>query len=177
MEIENIALKTLEYLPYLDENGIILEDCQGKIGVYAIFDQDKDLQFVNYSRDIYLSLKQHLVRQPQKCYWVKYQTINRPSRTTLEEIRQIWLKENGSIPSGNQLEKSPWTEPIDAKLTMTETEEKEYENSDEVGKIKILKNIARRLEAEIQEKLKQRGVTMEIRFNPKLKEQGLLDLK
>jgi hypothetical protein len=37
--------------------------------------------------------------------------------------------------------------------------------------------VARRLENEIQSQLKARGVTMEIRFNPKLKEQGLLDLK
>ncbi len=62
-------LETLEYFPYIDDNGQIPEQFQGKIGVYAIFDQEKVLQFVGYSRDVYLSIKQHLVRQPQKCYW------------------------------------------------------------------------------------------------------------
>jgi hypothetical protein len=40
-----------------------------------------------------------------------------------------------------------------------------------------LKNVARRVENEILSLLKARGVTEEIRFNPKLKTSGLLDLK
>jgi hypothetical protein len=41
----------------------------------------------------------------------------------------------------------------------------------------LLKQVARRIEETILTKLQARGVTAEIRFNPKLKEQGLLDLK
>jgi hypothetical protein len=37
--------------------------------------------------------------------------------------------------------------------------------------------VARRVEAEILVMLESRGIKTEIRFNPKLKEQGLLDLK
>lgn len=44
-------------------------------------------------------------------------------------------------------------------------------------KPKLLKTIARRLEAEQLAKLKDRGVTQTIRFDPKLKEQGRLDVK
>jgi hypothetical protein len=40
-----------------------------------------------------------------------------------------------------------------------------------------LKKVARALETEIQTNLKNRGITMDLRFNPKLKEEGLLDLK
>lgn len=170
-------LDDLEFLVYLSEQGSIDENLQGKIGVYAIFDEAKILQFVGYSRDIYLSLKQHLVRQPDKCYWLKLQTIERPSRTVLETTKQQWMTENGTIPEGNQAADSIWTQPIDAKLTMTDEEKASYEAQDELGKIKFLKSVARKLETEIQEKLSDRGVNMEIRFNPKLKEQGLLDLK
>jgi hypothetical protein len=46
------ALSTLEYIPYIDENGQLPEQFQGKIGVYAIFDTDKNLQFIGYSRDV-----------------------------------------------------------------------------------------------------------------------------
>ena len=60
---------------------------------------------------------------------------------------------------------------------MTEAEKETYKNSDELTQIKLLKKVARRVQAEIEETLKKRGNTMEIRFNPKLKEQGLLDLK
>jgi hypothetical protein len=166
-------LEQLEYISYLDTTGNICPDLQGKIGVYAIFDQEQILQFIGYSRDIYLSLKQHLTRQPQACYWVKMQAIERPNRTILESIRQAWLRE---IPLQSDKEKL-WTEPIDAKLTMTETEKEIFQNADEIGQIKLLKQVSRRVENEILSILQQRGVQMEIRFNPKLKEQGLLDLK
>ena len=60
---------------------------------------------------------------------------------------------------------------------MTEEEKAQYNQNDELGQIKIRKKVARRVEADIQQQLSDRGVTMNIRFNPKLKEKGLLDLK
>ncbi|MDZ8050868.1 MAG: GIY-YIG nuclease family protein [Aulosira sp. ZfuVER01] len=172
-------LATLEYVPYIDDCGQLPEQFQGKIGVYAIFDREKVLQFVGYSRDVYLSLKQHLVRQPQQCYWLKVQTIDRPSRTVLESIEQAWIAENGSVPSGNAENKEAWTNPIDVKAVMTPEERENYQKpvNDELTQMKILKNVARRVEAEILAVLENRGCQMQIRFNPKLKEEGLLDLK
>lgn len=176
-ETKITALAELEFISYIDEMGNLPESLQGKIGVYAIFDDRKILQLVNYSRDIYLSLKQHLVRQPRSCYWVKVETIERPNRTLLEGVRQAWLEENGSIPPGNGVDEGIWNHPIDAKLTMTDEEKAKYESSDDVSRVKLLKNMARRVEDEIFDILESRGVKAEIRFNPKLKEQGLLDLK
>lgn len=176
IQTEIPALSQLEAITYLDSDGKIPERYQGKIGVYAIFDQQQVLQFVGYSRDVYLSLQQHLVRQPDRCYWLKVKTVERPSRTLLESIRQAWIEENGAVPAGNGSEKAAWQQPIDAKPTMTEAEKAQYKTSDELGKIKLFKKIARRVEAEIVQALAARGVQMEIRFNPKLKEQGLLDV-
>jgi hypothetical protein len=170
-------LSSLDYFPYLDDNGNIPENIQSLIGVYAIFDQNQQLQFVGYSRDVYLSLKQHLVRQPNNCYWFKLKTIDRPNRSILEAIRQGWIAENGTTPLGNGDKEAIWTQAIDAKLTMTESEKAQYEESDELGRIKILKKVARKVEEKVKEQLANRGVKMDIRFNPKLKEQGLLDLK
>lgn len=171
------SLASLEYLAYLDENGKINEEVAGKIGVYAIFDREKKLQYTGYSRDIYLSLKQHLVRKIDNCYWVKISSIDKPNRKILEEICQVWREENGSIPPGNSSEIKAWTEAIDCKSSMSTAEKEEYENSDENERIKLLKKIARKVETQIKERLKTRGVETEIRFNPKLKEKGLLDLK
>ncbi|MFM6036804.1 MAG: GIY-YIG nuclease family protein, partial [Sphaerospermopsis kisseleviana] len=92
-EIDIPALNTLEYVTYIDKNGELPAHFQGKIGAYAIFDKDKILQFVSYSRDVYLSCKQHLVRQPEKCYWLKVHTIERPNRTILEKIENTWIVE------------------------------------------------------------------------------------
>ena len=176
-ETQIISLNELDYISYLDDTGNLPEELQGKIGIYAIFDQDKTLQLVNYSRDIYLSLKQHLVRQPKSCYWVKAQTIDKPNRTQLETIREAWITENRVIPPGNSSDEAAWNQPIDAKLSMTDEEQVGYEKSDELMQIKLLKQVSRRVEAQILEALKSRGVQTEIRFNPKLKENGLLDLK
>lgn len=180
LETNLSSLAALEYIPYIDDRGQLPEHFQGKIGVYAIFDQEKVLQFVGYSRDVYLSLKQHLVRQPQQCYWVKVETIERPSRTILENAENAWIAENGSVPLGNGDQKEKWTHPIDVKVVMTPEEQAKYQHpaNDELAQIKIIKNVARRVEAEISTHLLEvRGLQMQIRFNPKLKEEGLLDLK
>jgi hypothetical protein len=171
------SLNALEYCPYLDENGNVTEQFAGQVGVYAIFDQHQTLQFIGFSRDVSLSLKQHLVRQPENCYWVKVQTIDRPSRTLLAEIRDAWIGENGETPIGNGAEEALWNQAIDAKAKMTEAEKESYAAADEMGRIKTLKQVARRVEAEVLAKLEHRGVKMPIRFDPKLKEEGLLNLK
>jgi hypothetical protein len=171
------SLDNLEFINYLDEKGEIPEVYQGKIGVYAIFNQDKILQMVGYSRDIYLSLKQHLVRQPLECYWFKIEMIERPSRTILDNIKQKWIEENGSIPIGNSSQEDLWNKAIDVKPFMTQEEKETYQKEEEIAQIKLLKKVARRIETEVMNNLEERGIKMEIRFNPKLKEQGLLDLK
>jgi hypothetical protein len=178
-ETNTSSLANLEFIPYIDAQGQLPEQLQGKIGVYAIFDREKVLQFVGYSRDVYLSLKQHIVRQPQNCYWVKFQTIERPNRTHLENIESAWIAENGSVPLGNSESKAIWTQPIDTKNVMTFEEKANYNNpvNDELAQSKILKNVARRVESEILAVLENRGLKTQIRFNPKLKESGLLDLK
>lgn len=171
-----VTLEDLEFLPYL-EDGAIAEHLSKKIGVYAIYDEAKELMFVGYSRDVYSSLKQHLVRHPQSCFWFKLQTIHRPSRAVLEATKQAWLAEQG-IPYGNREEDTSWTQAIDTKQMMSEAEKAQYEAaSDGLQQTKILKQVARRVQAQIEAQLQQRNLTTEIRFNPKLKERGLLDLK
>ncbi|MDB9467593.1 GIY-YIG nuclease family protein [Dolichospermum circinale CS-1225] len=178
-EISLPTLASLNYYPYIDDHGELIADFQGKIGVYAIFNQDKNLQFIGYSRDIYLSLKQHLVRQPQNCYWVKVQTIERPNRTILESIESVWISENADNSITKAIFKQKWTNPIDVKESMTPEEKENYHNIgiDELEKSKVLKTVARRVEEEILAILEARGLKTQIRFNPKLKEAGLLDIK
>lgn len=172
-----VPLSEIPLTPYLDASGAIATELDGKIGVYAIFDEQQTLQLVAFSRNIFQSLKQHLVRCPEHCYGVKVQTIARPSRTILQEIQSAWITENGSTPPGNESEKARWQDTIDIKPLMTADEKAAYAAADERGRIKVLKQSARRVQETIMEKLRDRGVTVEIRFNPKQKELGLLDLK
>jgi hypothetical protein len=170
-------LSDLDFLPYINDNGELPIELQTQIGVYAIFDRQQALQFVGYSRDIYLSLKQHLVRRPGECYWLKVTTIERPNRTFLTEVQSAWIAENGIVPVGNDRESAIWLDPIATASAMTAAESASLADLDGVAQTKLLKQVARRVEATILAQLQERGVTTEIRFNPKLKEQGLLDLK
>jgi hypothetical protein len=171
------SLESLEFLPYISDVGELPERLQNQIGIYAIFDESQVLQFVGYSRDIYLSLKQHLVRQPEHCYWVKATTIDRPNRTFLESVQSAWITENGKVPTGNGGATALWLDPIATNYAMTTAESDSFGDLDGLAQIKLLKQVARRVEETILTKLQQRGVKTEIRFSPKLKEQGLLDLK
>ncbi|NJO19986.1 MAG: GIY-YIG nuclease family protein, partial [Spirulinaceae cyanobacterium RM2_2_10] len=146
-------LSQLEFLPYL-EDGLIPAALHGKIGLYAIFAADKTLQLVDYSRDIALSLRQHLVRQPQHCYWLKAHIIERPSRAVLQDLQAAWLAENGATPPGNGEQQAAWHEPIDVKPLLTDAEQAAYATSDELGQSKLLKQVARRIEAERVELLR-----------------------
>lgn len=170
-------LESLEFVPYLDESGYISPMVAGKVGVYAIFNQDRVLQYVGYSRNVALSLSHHLVRQPDRCQWVKLYVVDRPSRTLLEDVQQAWIASNSTLPPGNGVDDALWNHPIDAKGLMTDEERSHFTSSDEAGRIKVLKQVARRVEASVLEALQARGVKMPIRFDPKLKEEGLLELK
>lgn len=176
-ETKLVSLTDLDFVPYLNENGEINPELSGLIGVYAIFNKDRELLFVGYSRDVYSSLKQHLIRHPQSCYWFKLKTIDRPSRKVLEEIRQTWLKENNTNPEIDLRESASWTQPIDIKPMMSDEEKEKYAQCTELEQIKLLKKISRRIQANIEAQLESRQCKMSMRFNPKLKEQGLLDLK
>ncbi|MEO1591281.1 MAG: GIY-YIG nuclease family protein [Cyanobacteria bacterium J06632_22] len=170
-------LTDLEMRPYLTDAGDIADELAGKVGLYAIYDAEQVLQYVGYSRDVAAGLKLHLVRQPAQCHWVKVQTVQRPSRTVLEEMRSAWIAEHGAMPAGNAADQAAWEKPIDAKVQMTAEERSAIAAATDLDKIKLLKNLARRVQADILETLKARGATLDLRFNPKLKEQGLLDLK
>ncbi|MGF1515856.1 MAG: GIY-YIG nuclease family protein [Elainellaceae cyanobacterium] len=173
----DISLSALPFIPYISDDGQLPDDLN-KVGIYAIFNADKVLQFVGYSRDIGLSLKQHLIRCPQDCHWLKAHTIERPKRSTLEAIEAAWVAEDGAVPPGNRDGETIWTEPVDAKLQMTADEQATYAKAPgELEQMKTLKRVARRVEEAIATQIQARGLKEQIRFDPKLKEQGLLGVK
>jgi hypothetical protein len=176
---ERPSLTELSDLPYIDPAGQLPSQFEGKIGVYAIYDQAKVLAYIGYSRDVSLSLKQHIVRQPQQCFWVKVTTVERPNRTLLEMIKAAWINENGATPPGNGEAAALWEQPIDVKSQMLPEESAQYTDPqlDDQQHQRILKQAARRIEQNILTLLADRGVQEALRFNPKLKDSGLLDLK
>ncbi|MEM9908188.1 MAG: GIY-YIG nuclease family protein, partial [Cyanobacteria bacterium P01_D01_bin.44] len=149
VEVSTPTLASLEAIPYLTESGQIPNVFEGKVAIYAIYDESHTLQYVGFSRDAAVGLKQHLVRKPDACHWVKLQSVERPSRTLLEGIRDSWIAENGSVPPGNGPERIAWEKPIDAKQQMTEEERISIEKADGADEIKLMKNVARRVQADV----------------------------
>ncbi|MEB3231228.1 MAG: GIY-YIG nuclease family protein [Leptolyngbyaceae bacterium] len=178
LETDIFSLATLDFIPYISEDGQLPAQLAKAVGVYAIFDADQTLQYVGYSRDVVMSLKQHLVRCPHLCHWLKVKTIDQPRRAILEGIQASWIAENGDRPPGNSTEADQWTDTIDTTTQMTPEEQATYAAATgEVEQTKVLKQVARRVEAEILAALEVRGVKDVIRFDPKLKEKGLLSIK
>ncbi|MFN9176417.1 MAG: GIY-YIG nuclease family protein [Synechocystis sp.] len=173
--LPNLAQLPLQ--PFLTPAGELDNSTEKQIGVYAIFDQAQSLQYVGYSRNIAVSLLQHLVRQPQLCYWFAVYYIDRPDRQRLTQIRDHWLAAQAELPPGNDRQQSAWEESLNVMDHLTPEEATAIAHCDGSEKPKLLKTIARRLEAEQLAKLKDRDVTQTIRFDPKLKEQGRLDVK
>jgi hypothetical protein len=170
------ALDSLDYQAYLNAEGCVETTFDQKIGVYAIFDQTKTLEYVGYSRNVLLSLRQHLIRQPERCHWVKIQPIERPDRAYLEAVQRAWLS---TASPTERLPTEAWVGPIRIPEHLTPDEQAALAQSppDSLERQKLLKAAGRRLEGEILQQLAQRGVREEFRFHPKLKESGLLDLK
>jgi hypothetical protein len=164
-------LTEVPFAPYLDTTGNVLADLEGKIGVYAIFDAEKSLQYVGISRDIASSLKLHIVRVPSQCHWLKFNTVAKPSRTVLSEMQAAWL---GDLAIDTEL----WEQPLNCLRLMTDDETHQLEKAmNEAEQEQVLKNVARRVEKDVLAQLAARGIAFDVRFNPKRKNEGILDIK
>lgn len=179
---EGVSLSSLEYIPYLTEEGHIA-DCTepgAKASLYAIFDENKTLCFIGISRQVYQSMRLHFARRPLQCYYVKVMHVSKPSRALLEGTRDAWISENGSVPVGNDNGEiqNLWENALDCTPFMTDEEKLLHEEAAPgPPKAKVLKNVARRIEKDLEGIFKQRNCTDVLRFDPKLKDRCLLDLK
>lgn len=178
---DNQPLESLPYYPYLDERGFLtFQDDWGKVSVYAIYDAKYRLQYIGISRDTRTSLLLHLIRMPALCYYFKFQSFSKPSRTILNQVRETWIKEMSDCPpigNSDATLQERWEGPIDIRRHgwLTTEEQQSIQETDENNLPKILKQICRRVQKEIEKQLAERNVQEVIRFDPKLKEKGLLD--
>lgn len=177
----NIKLDTLPFHTYLDDRGFLtFQDNWGKVSVYAIYDAHYRLQYIGISRDTRTSLLLHLIRMPNFCYYFKFHAFKKPSRTLLNQLREAWIKEMSEEPPIGNVDsfwQERWEGPINIRSHgwLTTEERHLLEQTDENNMSKILKQICRRVQKEIEKQLAERNVQEPVRFDPKLKEKGLLD--
>lgn len=158
----------------------------GKVGVFAIFDDDDELAYVGISRDVATSLRKCLARRPRECTSFCAEYVARPSRVALEELRTSWISE-WETQTGRAIrgcdggdEQKQWESAIDVLgkfVQLTAAEKEAIENAHGADRAKELKKTTRRFQAEIEEILQNRGMTEKLKFASKLKNDGLLDVE
>ncbi|KAL4459185.1 hypothetical protein ABPG75_014050 [Micractinium tetrahymenae] len=126
------------------------------VGVYALFDDKRNLQYVGYSRNIVLSVKGHLARVgEERCAFVRAMVFANKamqSRAVLQREADNWLQEAGTLPPGNGAEAELWQGPsagssassVDVSL-MSADELAEYEER----KLKLRKAMGENLHDDV----------------------------
>lgn len=93
-------------------------------GAYAIRDTAGQIAYMGYSKNIASKLIFHARLMPQQC--VSFQVYVPPasaelvSPEMLENVLEFWLRENGSIPKGNTVDRALWEQenPVDRKVLL-----------------------------------------------------------
>ncbi|OSX72255.1 hypothetical protein BU14_0453s0017 [Porphyra umbilicalis] len=126
----------------------------------------------------------HLGRRPSACHAYRLLALPRPSRTAFDDILGAWAGELGGPPPGNDGgdEQARWEKPVDVRwagsgvvLSAAELEALD-ECALDAETAKVLKRVCRRVQGEVEAVLAARGVKEPMRWAPKLKDKGLLDV-
>lgn len=119
------------------------------LGVYALYDAHNAIQYVGYSRNMVLAVKNHLQRVDEaRCAFVRtmvFANAAMASRTNLERETRSWIEKEGVIPPGNGPEKDLWEGQAAAKI-MSPVEMAEYEEK----KLKMRKAMGENLHDDVQ---------------------------
>ncbi len=110
-------------------------------GVYAVFDADRRLQYVNISRHVSLSLRGHQAQLGDDlCAFVRVQPFSFPDRAAMAAVQTAWIADNGTVPIGNQDTDGLWAKTTgDAAIAaMSPAERAVYEEK----KLKLRKAMA-----------------------------------
>lgn len=135
------------------------------VGVFAVYDSRRNLQFVSYSRNVVLSVRTLLARVGEdRCAYVRVMVFANKamqSRATLQREADNWLQEVGTTPPGNGSESDLWS-GIESSFDLASMSEEElavYEDK----KDKLLRAmgvISKEGEPEVELTIAQREANM-----------------
>lgn len=84
-------------------------------GVYAIRGPDRSIMYMGYSKNVAAKLQFHQTLQPQNC--VSFHVYVPPlppeliSPDLLESVLEYWVRETGTVPRGNTVDRALWENP------------------------------------------------------------------
>lgn len=109
------VLNDLPLLQYINQNGRIQPpvDNSTKASVFGIFDKNKKIQYIGFSKDVRNSLRTLMGRRPEMCYYYKIFNLNSLDQKTMLKCRQqVRLQDSNSKFSFGNL--SPW--PVESGI-------------------------------------------------------------
>jgi hypothetical protein len=110
-------------------------------GVYAVCDRQQQLQYVNISRNVSLSLRGHQTQLGADCCaFVRVQSFSFPDRAAMAAVQADWIAANGVVPIGNADTDGLWAATVGeaAIAAMSPAERSAYEEK----KLKLRKAMA-----------------------------------
>lgn len=93
-------------------------------GAYAISDASDTVMYMGYTKNIATKLSFHQRLQPQSCKTFRVYVPPVPpelmSPEMLESVLEYWVRENGSVPRGNTIDRALWEQekPIDRQVLL-----------------------------------------------------------
>jgi Fe-S cluster biogenesis protein NfuA len=132
-----------------DRERFVRETAGQKVaGVYGVLDARGELVYVGFSRNISLALKGHVgAVGSDAVHSLRVRTFGFPKKAEMEQVRDQWIAQNGTVPPGNMVDaingvENPWTATATmrqvAESAMSEQERIQFEEK----KFKLRKAMA-----------------------------------
>jgi len=106
--------------PYIEARNL-----QKPLGVYAVYNNEQQPQYIGYSRNVVLALKAHVARLgEEKCAFVRVMVFANKAMATRDNMqREVdhWVEEAGAVPPGNAggPESQLWSQPRQSEAEVT----------------------------------------------------------
>eukprot|EP00850_Spirogloea_muscicola_P003557 SM000014S00345 [mRNA] locus=s14:826697:828744:+ [translate_table: standard] len=159
------ALNDLPLVNYINQRGFVQPAVEPGTAatVFAVFDKNKKIQYIGFSKDVRNSLRTLLGRRPELCYFYKAADLPTLDQQQMIKIREQWISELGLPPTGNAepAQRKLWEQPGDAG------------SISERGKVAAATSKAKTM----LQILADRGLKEEFVYDPELLEKGLCDIQ
>lgn len=120
------------------------------VGVYALYDDRRHLQYVGYSRNLVLAIKAHQSRVgEERCAYARVMVFANKamqSKSLLEREAANWVAEAGTLPPGNGAEQDEWEGTTFNPELLTPEQRELYEEK----KLKLRKAMGENLHDEVE---------------------------
>jgi len=111
-------LADIDLVPFISDKGRVMPHMLPRTAatVFAVFGEDKEVQYIGFSKDIRNTLRQLLARRPDQCHYVKTWDVQNLDQKRMMAARQAWIKEVGAPVGNGKAQADSWSTAPNLKL-------------------------------------------------------------